>query len=150
MVSLQQGVVSSGVEDLDEDASSGSRSRLSHDVFDVFFNCLFRDEEGVGYFFVGPPLSQIFHNGLLSIGQLKFLSGMVGIEILSSPKLFHRDNKACVLDPATIRKAKPTKEDGLVGISTYTFKLKLLPVFCFSANVECLDDFSAEFGESRW
>jgi len=139
-----------GVEDLDKNACAGCCRRFSHNVFDVFFDRLLCNEEGICYLFIRPAFGQMFYNGLFPIGKLEFFSGMVCIEILSSSKLFHSDNQASMFNSTTIGKTEAAKEDWLVGISAYSLELKLLPVFCFSPNMERLDNFSTEFCESGW
>ena len=55
-------VRASRVEDMNEDSSTGGRVGLSHDVLNVFFDRLFSDQEGIGDFFIGPSLCQMFNN----------------------------------------------------------------------------------------
>lgn len=138
-----------GVKDLHKDTCSGRCRRLSHDVLDVFFDGLLCDEERVCDFLVGPSLGQMFHHGLFSIGELELFTGMVGVEILSSPQLFHGDNETSMLDATSIRKAEATEQDWLIWIPGNTLELKLLPVLRFSANMERFDNFSTQLGECR-
>ena len=71
-----------GIEDVNEDTSSGRRIGLPHDVFDVLFHSLFSDLKRVCNFFVGPSLCQVLNNGLFPTGQLELFPGLISIELL--------------------------------------------------------------------
>ena len=77
-----------GIEDLDEDTGSGRSVRFAHDVLDVLFDRLLSNLKGISNFLICPSLSQVFHDGLFTIGELELLLRLVGIELLSSPELF--------------------------------------------------------------
>ena len=44
------------IKDMNEDACPGRGVRFSHDVFDVFFHCLFSNLKRVRDFFIRPAL----------------------------------------------------------------------------------------------
>ncbi len=92
----------------------------------------------------------MFYHGLFAIRKLELFAGMVGIEVLSPSKLFHGDHQTSMLHTASVRQAKSSKQNRLAGVPAHPLELKLLPVFCFSPNMERFDNFSAEFSESRW
>ncbi len=92
----------------------------------------------------------MFHYGLFTIRELEFFSGMVGIEVLSSSKLFHSDHQASMLHTATIRQAKSSKQNGLAWIPAHSLEFELFPVFCLGPNMKGLDNFPAELSEGRW
>ncbi len=138
-----------GVKDLNEDTGAGGCCRFSHNMFDVLFDRLLGNEESVRDFFICPPFGQMLYHGLLTISELEFFPGMVCIEVLSPPQFLHGDDQTCMFDSSPIGKAKASKENRLVGISAYSLELKLFPVFCFSPNMERLDDFPAELCEGR-
>jgi len=50
-----------GIKDLDKNACPSGSVRFSHDMFDVFFYGLLCDLEGIGNFFIRPPLCQMFN-----------------------------------------------------------------------------------------
>ena len=56
------------IEDVDEDSRPGRGVGFSHDVLDMFFHGLFSNLKGVCDLFVGPPLCQVFNDGLFAIG----------------------------------------------------------------------------------
>ena len=71
------------IEDVNEDSCPGRGIGFSHDVFDMLFHSLFGNLKGVRDLFVGPPLCQVFNDGLFAIGQLKLFLGLIGVELLS-------------------------------------------------------------------
>jgi hypothetical protein len=56
------------IEDVNEDSCPGRGIGFSHNVLDMFFHGLFGNLQGVCDLFVGPPLCQVFNDGLLAIG----------------------------------------------------------------------------------
>lgn len=56
------------IEDVNEYSGSGRGVGFSHDVLNVLFHGLFGNLKGVCNLFVGPPLCQVFNDGLLAIG----------------------------------------------------------------------------------
>ncbi len=136
-------------EDLNEHPCSSCGVCLSHDVFDVLFDGLFSNFKSIGYFFICPSLGKILHYRLLSVCKLESFFGLIRIELLAAAQFLKCDHEACILDSASIRKPKTSKEYGLIGISCNSLNLKLLPVLCLRANLEGLHYFGAEFGEGR-
>jgi len=56
------------IEDVNEDSCPSRGISFSHDVLNVFFHGLFGNLKGVRDLFVGPPLCQVFNDGLFAIG----------------------------------------------------------------------------------
>ena len=54
-----------------------------------------------------------------------------------------------VSSATSVRKAESSKENRLVWVSHNTFQLELLPVFCFGADMQGLDNFAAQLSEDR-
>jgi len=57
-------------------------------VFDVLFDRLLCDFQGIGYFLISPAFSKVFDHGLLSVCKVKPFLGLIGAELLPAPKFF--------------------------------------------------------------
>ncbi len=55
-------------ENLGEDTGTGGGICFAHNMFDVFFNSLLRNIQGIGNLFVGPALCQMLNYGVLPVG----------------------------------------------------------------------------------
>ena len=60
-------IADSGVEDLNKNSCARGRVRLSHDVFNVFFDSLFSYQKGICNLFIGPAFSQVLDDRLLPV-----------------------------------------------------------------------------------
>ncbi len=133
---------------MNQNSGTSRGVRFSHDVLNVLLYCLLGNLERIGNLFVGPSLSEMFDDFLLSAGQLEAVTRMVCIQRFSSSQFLHGHDKSGVLDAASVRETESAQKDRLTRIPRNTLQFELLPVFSFGSNVEGLDDFSAQLCES--
>ena len=112
-------------------------------MFDVFLDCLLGDCKSASNLFVGPSLQKVLDHGDFSSGQTKELLCLLDYRFLPPTERLDRDQDPG-LTAVLFRDADSAEQDGLNGIAHDPLDSEVFPILGLGANLQELNDFTAE------